>query len=271
MKLLYGLSSSLADSYENAVIETIKFAIQNDFKVVEIFCETPDVLPDEISDGKIREIRELANSYNLRIQLHAPFHSLNLSSFNPKIKNVSMKIIRDTISLAYKLESSLVTLHLGLCFLPCQLDRKKALTILADSITDLLKFAKNYNITLAIENRGGRLDLGRLEDLLFILETVSHENLGITFDVVQANAVGDPLIYYESLKGNIVNMHISDSPRGKSLLLAVGEGEINYRELVRRIIKDNINVPLIFEVSNKDKAIQSRAVLEGYFKEIKSD
>jgi len=271
MRFLYGLSTSLADDYKNAAVETIMFAIEHNFNVVEIFCETPDVLPDKINQSRILEINKLARENNLRIQIHAPFHSLNLASFNSRIRKASIEIIKDTIILANKLRAPIVTFHLGLCFLPCQIDRESALKLLVESLGEIIEFAKEYDIILAMENRGGKLDIGRLEDLLYVLDEISDEKLKVTFDVVQANAVGDPLEYYESLKRSIVNIHVSDSPRGKSLLLAVGEGEINYRELVTRLIRDKIPAPLIFEVSNKDKAIKSRHVLERYISDLISE
>lgn len=271
MKLSYGLSTSLADNYRNAAIETITFAIKHNFDVVEIFCETPDVLPDKINHDKISQINKLARENNIRIQVHAPFHSLNLASFNKEIRDTSIRIIKETIILANKLNSPIVTFHLGLCFLPCQLNRKTALKLLIESLWELVDFAKKYNIVLAIENRGGKLDIGRLEDILYILDRIHDEKLRVTFDVVQANAIGDPLEYYELLKKFIVNIHVSDSPRGKSLLLAVGKGEIEYKELVGRLIKDKIFAPLVFEVSNKDYALESRNMLERYISELSGE
>ncbi len=271
MRLLYGLSTSLAENYKNAAIETIKFAIENNFQVVEIFCETPDVLPDQPDYKKISEINSIARKHGIRIQIHAPFHSLNLASFNERIRQVSVKIIKDTIVLASELNSPIVTFHLGLCFLPCQIDRKKALKVLIRSLWDIIEFANDYNIMLAMENRGGKLDIGRLSDLLYVLDNISDNKLRVTFDVVQANVVDDPLKYYEALKKFIRNIHVSDSPRGKSLLLAVGEGEINYKELLARLIRDNISAPLIFEVANKEKALKSREELEKHKKALIRD
>lgn len=268
MRFLYGLSTSLAENYEKAAIETIEFAKNNSFDVVEIFCETPDVLPNKMDLEAIKKIKDLSSKYGIRIQVHAPFHSLNLASFNPSIRDVSIKIIKSTIDFAEKLEAKLLTFHLGLCFLPCQLDREEALGILVGSLNEIIDYVEQYDLILAMENRGGRLDLGRLEDLLKILEEIQHEQLRVTFDVVQANAVGDPLEYYENLKDKIVNIHVSDSPKGRSLLLAVGEGEIDYKELVRRFMRDNLNVPLIFEVADKEKAIKSREVLDKYLLEL---
>ncbi len=269
MRALFGVSSSIAKNVNNASIETIQFAGRNHFEVVELFCEVPDVIPGYINEEKITKIKQLSHNYNIRIQLHAPFHSINLASFNEKVRKLSIKILYDTIKLAHSIDAKLVTFHLGLCFFPCQLYRERANEILIDSLNNLLEIAEEYDIILAMENRGGKLDIGKPEELLEVLRAVNaNKYLRITFDVVQANVIGDPLEQYNLLKDYVINAHIRDAPKGRDMLLAVGEGEIDFHSLIRAFIQNNFFGPYIFEVSTKDRAIISRGVFEEILEEI---
>jgi len=262
VKMIYGVSSSIARNYSNAAIETIEFAGKKGFDAVELLCESPNLVPGHVPDPLKNKIREKSLEYNLTLQLHAPFHSLNLASFNEKARELSTQIILNTILLAYELDCKLVTFHLGLCFLPCQIYLNKAFEILVDSLNQIVDFAAEYGITLAAENRGGKLDIGKPPELLKVIKSVNSNFLKITFDTVQANVIGDPLEQYRELKKYVVNVHARDAPRGKDMLLAIGEGEIDFKSLIREFIKDNFYGPLIFEVSSKDRALISRGVID---------
>jgi len=270
MRFLYGISSSTANDYSNATMETLEFARQHEFDVIEIYCETPDFIPGKVSSELLNKVHQLALDNNIRVQLHAPFHSINLASFNDRVRQLSIRILEETMELAQRLESPIVTFHLGLCFLPCQLYRNKAFDFLIDSLNQVLDYASNYGIIIAMENRGGKLDIGKPSDLLRVANAIDNKLLKITFDTVQANVHGDPIEYYLMLKDHVINVHVSDSPRGKSLLLAVGEGEINFKGLMKAFIDNSFNGPLIFEMSSKDKALISRNVLQEIVKEILS-
>jgi len=268
MKFIYGVSSAIAQNYSNSALETIEFAGKNEFDVVELYCEAPDLIPKYAESEYIYRLRNVSKQYNLSLQMHAPFHSVNLASFNEKAREVSIELIKDTIIMGQALEAKLVTFHLGLCFLPCQINFENAIEILVASLNELLDFASENGIVLAMENRGGKLDIGKPEELLMIYKYIKSPHLKITFDVVQANVLGDPIEHYEILKKHVVNVHIRDAPKGKDRLLAVGEGEIDFKTLVKKFVENHFSGPLIFEVSTKDRALLSRGALDEYLAEI---
>ena len=265
---IYGVSTSILDRKKDTVFDAIKFAVKHKFDVIEIVCETPEILPGYTNPEFIKRVKDLAESGRLKIQLHAPFYSINLASFDDEFLNFSRKEILKTIELGYKLEADKITLHIGLCFLPCQFFKEKAMEIAAESMKILLNEASDCGIKLAVENRGGKLDLGKVDELVKLIEMVNSDNLGITFDVVQANVLGDPLEQLKVVEKYLINTHIRDAPRGKEGLLAVGEGEIDFSSIIEEFIRIGFKGPLIFEVSSRDRAIISRATVEEILEEL---
>ncbi|MHA1609825.1 MAG: sugar phosphate isomerase/epimerase family protein [Candidatus Njordarchaeales archaeon] len=263
MKPIYGVSTSILGFSGGRIIDAVKFAGNKEFEVLEIVCEAPEFLPGKIPTNYLREIARESLNYGLKLQLHAPFYSINLASLDSEVRKLSINVLLKTIDTATDLDARLVTFHLGLCFLPCRVYPKEAETVLLESVSTIVDYAKEHAIKLAVENRGGRLDIGKSEDLIRLIKELGNpNNLGITFDVVQANVVGDPIQEYLKLKNFVINSHIRDAPRGKEALLAVGEGEIDFHTLIRLFLKNNFYGPYVFEVSSKERALISRGAIE---------
>ncbi|MHA1616417.1 MAG: sugar phosphate isomerase/epimerase family protein [Candidatus Njordarchaeales archaeon] len=266
MRPIYGVSTAILGKYDESIINAVDFAGEKNFDVLEIICEAPEFVPGKVPNEYLREIRRKADDYGLRLQLHAPFYSINLASLDPEVNQMSRYILLKTIEAAVELEAKMITFHLGLCFLPCKLYYEEAMSILLENVMMLVDYANEHSIILAAENRGGRLDIGRSEDLLYVINKLGKpKNLGITFDVVQANVVNDPIEEYLKVKDFVVNSHIRDAPKGKEALLAVGEGEIDFQKLVKLFIDNNFYGPYVFEVSSKERALISRGAFEEIF------
>ena len=263
MRFIYGISTSIFLERPLDVFEAILFAYRNNFSVLELICTAPDFKPNRIDPETRKQIREKALDYGLSLQLHAPFYSVNLADFDDDFRNLSLKLILDTIKLAYDIDAKIVTIHPGLCFLPCKLFYDKAIDILVQNIGYLVDIARENSVIISIETRAGNLDIGKPEEIIHIFRKLNFPSeLGVTFDVVQANLMGNPVEVYRKLRKLIVNAHIRDAPRGKEDLLAVGEGEIDFPPLIKEFVNNRFFGPLIFEMSTPQRALISRARLE---------
>ena len=261
MNYLIGVSTSAFSSLDSDIIEMMELASINGFNSIEVICSYPDFEPSRISKKLRRKLREKKEELGLEVLLHAPFYSINIADFNKEIRELSIREIIDTVTLGYDVGASTVTMHAGLCFLPCKLMYREAMKQLIESLSRIVEYAEEMNVKIALEIRANDFDIGRPSELLFVIKEIRSRYLGITFDTTQAQLIGDPIEIYHSVKKYCINSHIRDSKKGREDMLAIGEGEINFNALLSSMKKEGFTGPFIFEVDSLERAIKSKKEL----------
>ncbi len=260
MNYKIGISTSVFSGKKVDLINAIKIAHKYNFNAIEIISSYPYYKSSKINRRIKRKITSLSNELGLILQLHAPFYSINLADHNREVREFSIKEIISTLDLGYDINAKLVTIHAGLCFLPCKVMYRKTINILLESLSILLDKAEDTGIKLALETRADNFDIGKPGELLFIIEKIKSKYLGITFDTVQAQLLGRPPEVFSTIIKYCVNIHLRDLKDGDDLL-AVGKGEIDFEALLQKVISLGYSGPFIIEVSDLESAIMSKKEL----------
>jgi len=258
MNYIIGVSTSVFPSLDIDLLEVIEKIFMHGFNSVEIICSYPKFKPSQIDKNLRERIRKLAAQLNIKLLLHAPFYSINIADHNREIREFSVREIIDTIILGHDIEASIVTVHAGLCFLPCKLMYRETMRILMDSLSLIVETAENVDIKLALEIRASEFDIGKPLELLYIISEINSKHLGITFDTVQAQLLGDPIKVYSLVKKYCLNIHVRDSRKGMEEMLAIGEGDIGFSSLLTEMKNNGFNGPFILEMNNLERAIKSK-------------
>ncbi len=262
----YGVSTSILNvRRKETIVDGIVFAIRNDFRHLEIINDGHyhSVL---IPDSHVERVRELSHKHKISLSIHAPFYSIDLASLSERMRKFAVDELINSIHFASIINAKWVTFHLGFKFFPAKTLWGKAYRKLKGSISDLLKVAKDLNVKLSMELRSGCFDLGHPKLLEKILNDFDNdEYIYVTIDTVQA--VGFPIMEMSEIidrfKEKIISFHVRDTnPAFSKDMLACGEGTINWEKFVEILLRLNLKVPLIFEVSDKEGALLSREYLE---------
>jgi len=262
----YGVSTSILNvRRKETIVTAVKFAIKNDFQHLEIINDGHYhvVL---ISDEEIEEVKKLSHRNKITLSIHAPFYSIDLASLNKRMRNFAIDEVINSLHFARIINAEWVTIHLGFKFFPAKILWKRTYNDLLDSLSKILKVAKELEVKLSIELRSGSFDLGHPRLLERILNDFNNDDyLYITIDTVQA--VGFPMMsmpqIIEKFKDKIISFHVRDvNPTLSKDMLACGEGCVDWDEFVDTLLRLNLKVPLIFEVSDKEGALLSREYLE---------
>jgi len=262
----YGISTSILNiRRRETLIDGALFAIRNNFEHIEIINDGfyhSLLIPDEQIDG----LRELCRKHKISISVHAPFYSIDLASLSERMRKFAVDELVNSIHFARTIDAEWVTFHLGFKFYPAKALWRKAYKKLRNSIEQILNIAKDVGIKLSMELRSGCFDLGHPALLEKILNEFNYdEYLYVTIDTVQA--VGFPIMSMEEIiekfKDKTISFHVRDTnPEFSKDMLACGEGIIDWGKFIDVLLRLNLKVPLIFEVSDKEGALMSREYLE---------
>lgn len=208
------------------------------FKSVEILCEHPFFKNwgTEKADRLKKKVREAKETLDIEISLHAPFHDINIASWNLAMKMAAIKQLKQCVEMADYLNSSVVVIHPGFVS-SRKYNRQKTFEIMIQNFNKVLKLAEDLDVTLCLENMASKPKAMGIypDDLLKIFEEINSPHFKLTLDVAHANTTGiNPTDFAKKLRSHLYHLHISDN-QGKDNHLPVGLGTIDFEEFFKSI------------------------------------
>lgn len=191
---------------------------------------------DTYSDEEIKKINSTFEKHDMLKIVHGPFSDLNPGSRDSKIRDLTLKRFISSFEFCRKLKINHIVLHSG--FNPVHykdaLDLFLRLSIPVWKET-LIEASKN-NIIIALENSiEPRPDI-----IIALLKELNSPNLETCFDAAHYNAFGEKGIWgslEEYPSGTIGEIHLSDNKGDFDDHLALGEGNIDFKKLLREVVK----------------------------------
>lgn len=169
----------------------------------------------------------------------------NIGSLNEDVRQQSREEVISSLRIAKDIGAKLITIHGGVYI--DEKDFKKHLESSRKTIEELNPHFAKAGIKLCIENLPtiGHADNvikeypQKMEDWLYLIEGLN--SVGACLDVGHANVSGNVFDYYETINatGKLWDMHLSDNLGDKDNHLPIQKGNINFRELFRRLKKDS--------------------------------
>jgi sugar phosphate isomerase/epimerase len=250
-----GLSSLLFP--KNSLEEIVEMTSMFEFEHIEIICDVPHFRP-EFKPGELLGLKELINSYNLSVSIHAPFWDLNPASHYPGIKKLTTKQVKKSIDICSFLGGCVVTTHPGRCPIP-ELEPTLAMTktLFQDFVSECLPRARDRGVTLAVENMSDITQpYWAMEEFIPLIE--EFEQLKITFDVGHAyiahrrRGAREPereiAKMMRKIKDHLACIHLHDNRGLRDDHLLPGEGEIKFERIFKAMKENKFNGPLVIEL-----------------------
>jgi len=199
---------------------------------------------------------EITPSYNVRFSVHAPLSDVNIASLNPEMRKESIKQISETIKIASELDIHLITMHPGHLSPLAVLVPEKIREINKNSVKQISKTAKEYNVTVALENMPNQR-ITTSHSLKELLE-IADSNVEICFDIGHANTNNN---IHEFLDyGKFANVHIHDNIGKNDPHLVIGEGNIDFRNVLKKL-NEKYNGVVVIESRGLKAGVESKNVL----------
>lgn len=174
-------------------------------------------------------IQDTLSTSNLQIQVHAPFNDINISSLNRSMKKASIEEIRKAIDLCVMIGSEMLTVHPGL-YSPMAREWSGTKDALLDSLITIKKLADDSGIMIALENMPACFPTTGItpEEIRYFTEKTG---VGFCFDIGHANTTGR---LDDFLEIDPVNIHIHDNHGEDDLHLPLGEGNIDFANVLSK-------------------------------------
>lgn len=191
-------------------------------KAIEIPLDGLEIQPEHPEIFKIfpdiGNLRKLLSDFNIKtISVHSPIKDLNISSYNPRIREISLSELKNAIKFASALSDELLYLvvHGGQNSFKSSSDFEKeflftALDFTIEGLQELSNECEEYGIKLSIENM--TFSPWRLTSRIRFLEKIFEEvpTLKFTFDFHHGTFGSErySLRILENFKDRLISVHI---------------------------------------------------------------
>ncbi|MCD6456055.1 MAG: sugar phosphate isomerase/epimerase, partial [Methanophagales archaeon] len=145
--------------------------------------------PQKVEGGFRERVKEIYETTNLVLSLHAPLSDINIASVNEGIWEESIRQIKESIESTYEFVDDICVVHPGILSPLSVHTPEKAVRKAIEGLTALCAFAAERGLRIAVENLPAiNMMLGMYPDeLIQIVRGVNMDNLGICLDVAHAN------------------------------------------------------------------------------------
>ncbi len=212
-----------------------------------------------LNSKRVKALRSVAQSYDLKLTVHSPFADINIASPSPVLRRTILRRLEKSISHASQLDCRLWVFHPGLktgvsYFYP-GLDWQLNM----ESVRVLLKVARKHGVKIAIENVP--------EPHPFLMKSVQDfsrfyseldEDIGLVLDIGHANLNHQIQEFITQFSDKIVHMHVSDNDGVQDIHLGLGYGTVNWKTVAEAIKKIGYSGVIILEsVEHVEESLQT--------------
>lgn len=248
----------------------MEYAVKNSFDHIEIDLLKEDTQLESFDRKRIHELKKLTFNNQISLSLHIPY-TLNLIRKNFISRNKLMTRINHIFDLAADLNTTHITSHIG-SFSKHVIwsdPREDHLIRAIDNLQLISESADNHEIQFAVENliplptHSTYHFIGdNVNDFAEIFSSIKSENIGLCLDLGHANLNEGGIEYIRKFKDKILCIHYHDNEGKKDEHLEIGEGNIQWKKIVKELDKARFSGPYISECFKSTPHIARAKLLE---------
>jgi sugar phosphate isomerase/epimerase len=255
------------------VVKIVRDCIQEGYSIAELTMDAQHIIPTVFTPESISRLIDLKDELGHSYTSHLPFWSIELASFNDHVRRGCVESMVESIELIKPLDPEAYVLHttgeLGAYVSSLQYGENVVqllCTLLAgyasSSIDEIISRTEIDPRKIAIENVEFPFDI--------MYPVIDDLDTSICFDTAhllsQMSGIESIMDFYRTHKDRISEIHLQDGTITKydgviarEDHIALGRGIMGdsvLREFLLKLVKDNFDGPLIFELT-KDEAKES--------------
>ena len=230
MKIGLSMLFCLGESFQSLV----RRLHEVDVRYVELLDEGSHRLENK----RIKTLKKIAESKDLKLTLHSPFADINIATPNPVLRKTILKLQKKSILHASQLDCQVWVFHPGLRTGVSLFYPGKDWQLNLESVRTLLRFARRNDVKIAIENvpEPPPFLMKNVEDFSRFYNELG-EDIGLTLDVAHANLNNDIQDFITHFSDKIVHVHVSDNDGIHDSHLGIGYGNIEWKSVAETIKK----------------------------------
>ena len=230
----------------------------------EVACQ--EVLLEKLDFEELGDCATQLREHGLSTTLHAPFSGFNPGSSRKRIRNVSLKLADQSLSLAEKLQAKRIIFHPGLTY---GSDREKLDTWLKNSLTfwpEFLARAAEFDCTICIEN----IYETTPDIFIDLLTAINSPQMGHVLDIGHWNifATGKLLEWLNTTAPYLKHLHLHDNHGERDEHLPIGQGYVPFSTLFAWLKTAKVSPTITLENHSLPDTELSLQVIQQYFPEL---
>ncbi len=244
----------------------MEFASGQGFDFVQLGYEAPLKWVGEISKDRRKRIRALAQSLGLQVCVHSVANGVNVAWTNSRMREESLRQIKEAIEFTRDVAADLITVHPGWKDMYGYRYPDEAYALAIEGHGEVADFAANHGVRIGVENMppGWTSLCVEPKEAKAMIEDIGRENVGLTLDVGHAGILGAETIdeFITALNDKIFIVHMHDNDRQRDQHKALGEGAIDFDQVIGLLAQAGTNAPLCIEAKSPGDLIKGREQLE---------
>jgi sugar phosphate isomerase/epimerase len=219
-----------------------------------------------LNKQRVKRLKDIGESYNIKFSVHAPFADINIASPSHCVLKAMLKRLENSMKLASHVEAYVWVFHPGLktgisMFYPGEdwLQNRRTAEL-------LYKIAKDYGLSIAVENVPEPYPflMKGVRDFERFYSEVS-EPIGLALDVGHSNINGQTEQFLKTFADKIVHIHAHDNDGRDDSHLGIGYGTVNWHRFVSLLRNISYNKVVIVEsVEKVPESVQKLKSITGY-------
>jgi sugar phosphate isomerase/epimerase len=201
-----------------------------------------------LNKQRVKRLKDIGESYNIKFSVHAPFADINIASPSHCVLKAMLKRLENSMKLASHLEAYVWVFHPGLktgisMFYPGEdwLQNRKTAQL-------LYKIAKDYGLNIAIENVPEPYPflMKGVKDFERFYSEVS-EPVGLALDVGHSNINGQTEQFLKTFADKVVHIHAHDNNGKDDSHLGIGYGTVDWSRFASLLREISYNKVIVVE------------------------
>jgi sugar phosphate isomerase/epimerase len=244
---MIGVSST---AFCSEAVETTLEKVAKEFKHWEIISEGEHYLP-----LVMRRLEAIAPSYGMKFSIHAPISDVNPAALSDRMRESATLEIIASMEQALQLNAETVTFHPGHHSMVIPNMESRAVEKAKRSMRTIDRLMNEFGIVATIENMPCfKFMIGaQAKELAYIIDGT---DMKICFDIGHANTVNQIDEMIDIFGDRIRNVHIHDNNGTNDDHMTIGDGNIDFRKVLKRLSKYKGNY--IIESRTLESAVISR-------------
>jgi sugar phosphate isomerase/epimerase len=215
--------------------------LENHIQVLEIL----DDWNDRLDKGRMRKLQEIRESNNLKLTVHSPILDMDIASANNRFRNLSIRLVMESMEHAAEMGAELVVVHPGQHSPLEYLVPRVHWDYSRESLRKIIVNGEKLGVRVAVENMPGNTPclLRNVSEFQSLID--EGLPLHMALDVGHANTTSQLKLFLDNMSERIIHVHLHDNNGLNDDHLVVGKGTVDW-DLARSKI-DPRNVTCVIE------------------------
>lgn len=221
------------------------------YRGVEILADRPHLFSSEVTAENLAQLKRTLAETRLSVaNINAntvcgyynqtfwePLFEPSLANPDHQARRWRLQYTKDSIDIARAVGAGVVSVTSGRMIPGVMPD--ESLAILHDSMAEIIAYAEQSGVRVAIEYEPGLL-IENYTELAFFLEKVDSPWLGANLDIGHSHVAGEEFTEVVAALGTkIFHIHLEDIRAGKHFHLIPGEGDLDFDEILSTLSRQS--------------------------------